>query len=140
PEQARGAKLDARSDIYSLACILYEALTGKLPFIAKTPMEYVGKHVTAAPIPLNERVEGRSFEPGLGKVIERALAKNPNDRYQTALELADALEPFSGAPQATPSPAAVVGPGKAAMSDGPDATSTGPSSKTLLLVAVGCMV
>src|SRR5690606_40222554 len=63
--------------IYSLACILYEVLTGKLPFEAKTPMEYVSKHVTAAPIPLSERVEGRTFPPELDAILAKALSKNP---------------------------------------------------------------
>lgn len=104
PEQARGLTLDARSDIYSLACILYEALTGKLPFDARTPMEYVGKHVTAPPIPLDERVSGLSFPPGLGKVIAKALSKRPEDRYRSAVEFAAALAPFAGE-QAVPSAA-----------------------------------
>src|SRR3954468_17285405 len=73
PEQAQGRALTAASDIYSLAVILYEALTGKLPFNARTPMEYLQLHVTAPPIPLSERVPGRTFPPGLGELIERAL-------------------------------------------------------------------
>ena len=59
PEQAQGKVLDARSDIYSLAVILYEALTGKLPFDAKTPMEYIQQHVMEPPIPL-ERAGARA--------------------------------------------------------------------------------
>ena len=56
PEQAQGHTLDARSDIYSLAVILYEVLTGKLPFDAKSPMEYIQLHVQKEPIPLSQRV------------------------------------------------------------------------------------
>ncbi len=143
PEQARGQVLDARSDIYSLACILYEALTGKLPFVAKTPMEYVGKHVTAAPIALNDRVEGLSFPDGLWEDIQKALSKNPNDRYQSAIELADALAPFA---EPVPSPSQVstqppaaepATPTPSALQAQPDAA---PSTKMLIGVAVACMV
>lgn len=159
PEQARGLTLDARSDIYSLACILYEALTGKLPFVAKTPMEYVGKHVTAAPIPLNERVEGRVFPTGLGEVLERALNKRPEDRFQSTIELADALAPFaqsvSHSAVYTDEPSSRTGnPPQTEAPVPPDVnpiaaeptfsaqTSAGhaPSTATLLVVAVICMI
>jgi len=148
PEQARGNTLDARSDIYSLACILYEALTGKLPFDAKTPMEYVGKHVTTAPIPLNERIPGREFPAGLGEVIAKALSKNPDDRHQTATALAEALDPYADSSfsvSASAPPRAVA----AKPQLNPDATlvdpvqapaMVGPSSKMLVLVALICMV
>ncbi len=97
PEQAQGKTLDARSDIYSLAIILYEALTGKLPFEARTPMEHIQKHVVAEPIPLDQRVPEMRFPSGLGDVITKALSKDPNDRYQNAIEFARALSAFIGA-------------------------------------------
>src|SRR3954463_11518110 len=75
PEQAQGKTLDARSDIYSLAVILYEVLTGKLPFDARTPMEYIQMHVTRAPLSLDERVPGKHFARGLCEVLNRALEK-----------------------------------------------------------------
>ncbi|HKO46896.1 MAG TPA: serine/threonine-protein kinase [Polyangiaceae bacterium] len=104
PEQAQGKTLDARSDIYSLAVILYEVLTGKLPFSAKSPMEYIQKHVTEAIIPLSERVPERRFPKELGDVLACALSKKPEQRYQTAAEFAEALRPFGGAAaQALPS-------------------------------------
>jgi serine/threonine-protein kinase len=96
PEQAQGITLDPRSDIYSLAVILYEALTGKLPFEARTPMEHIQKHVVEQPILLNQRVAGLAFPPGLEQALAKALAKNPADRYQSALEFAAALSPFAG--------------------------------------------
>jgi serine/threonine-protein kinase len=96
PEQAQGKTLDARSDIYSLAVILYEAITGKLPFEAKTPMEYIQKHVVAPPIPLSERAPERSFPPGLWETLRQAMAKAPEDRFQSAIEFAVALRPYAG--------------------------------------------
>jgi serine/threonine-protein kinase len=144
PEQARGKTIDARSDIYSLACILYEALTGKLPFVARTPMEYVGKHVTAQPIPLNERVEGRVFDPGLGEVLRKALSKNPDDRFQTTIELADALAPYAGHPSTVGAeiPSAPSHRPPPAVEQKPDAadSSRGPSKSMLVIVALGCMI
>ena len=105
PEQAQGLILDARADIYSLAVILYEVLTGKLPFDGKSPMEYIQLHVTSPPIPLEQRVAGKSFAPGLGIAVTKALAKSPADRYSSAREFAEALRPFAqgGAQLADPS-------------------------------------
>ena len=110
PEQAQGKTLDRRSDIYSLAVILYEGLTGKLPFDAKTSMEFIQLHVLQPPIHLDERVPGKTFPAGLGNVLQKALAKQPEDRFDTAVEFADALRPYApssgagvyGAPHAGP--------------------------------------
>lgn len=138
PEQARGNTLDARSDIYSLAVILYEALTGRLPFDAKTPMEYVGKHVTEAPILLNQRTPDRTFPSGLEQVVGKALSKTPVDRYQTALEFAKALEPFARA--ARPSEIELARSTKAA--EDPQRTPRGVtlSPGGVLVVAVLCLL
>ncbi|HHH10742.1 MAG TPA: serine/threonine protein kinase [Sorangium sp.] len=102
PEQAQGNTIDLRSDIYSLAVILYEALTGKLPFEARTSMEFIQRHVNAAPIPLNERVEDSDFPAGLTAVIAKALAKSPDDRYPSAAAFAEALLPFAPDDSALP--------------------------------------
>jgi len=95
PEQAQGMTLDHRSDIYSLAIILYEALTGKLPFDGRSSMEYIQLHVTKPPIPLDERLPDKTFPAGLGTVIAKALQKEPQDRWSSAAEFAEALRPFA---------------------------------------------
>jgi eukaryotic-like serine/threonine-protein kinase len=92
PEQAQGKTLTPGSDIYSLAVILYEILTGKLPFDAKTAMDYIQLHVTGKPLLLGQRVPGKTFPPLLEQIVDRALAKKPEDRFATAAEFADAME------------------------------------------------
>jgi serine/threonine-protein kinase len=91
PEQAQGEPIDNRSDIYSLALILYELITGKLPFDAKSPLDIMKAHVRDAPIPLSNRVPGKAFWPELEAVISKALAKQPADRYESAAQFGEAL-------------------------------------------------
>jgi eukaryotic-like serine/threonine-protein kinase len=116
PEQAQGKVLTAGSDIYSLAVILYEVLTTKLPFEAKTAMDYIQAHVTAKPIPIAERA-GKEFPPLLWPVIARALAKEPESRFASAADFATAMQavlagatvlPASLNPAPPPPPVAVV--------------------------------
>jgi serine/threonine protein kinase len=92
PEQAQGKTLAPASDVYSLAVILYEVLTGKLPFDAKSAMDFIQMHVTAKPIPLNKRVPGRVFPPLLEQVMDRALAKRVEDRFASASDFAAAMQ------------------------------------------------
>jgi serine/threonine protein kinase len=104
PEQCDGRHLDNRSDIYSLGIILYELLVGKVPFRAQTPWGLVKMHCSAAPQPIrNYRAD---IPPALENAILKALAKDPKDRQQSALELRKELEASLSAatsPQVIPS-------------------------------------
>jgi serine/threonine-protein kinase len=85
PEQARGAPVDQRSDVYSVGVVLYEMLTGKVPFTGDTPLEIAMKHLSEVPVPPSEK---RPEVPeDLDSIVLRALAKDPEDRYQTAQEM-----------------------------------------------------
>jgi serine/threonine-protein kinase len=89
PEQAQSNQVDLRSDIYAMGAIIYEMLTGEQPYKADTPMGVVLKHITD-PVPdLLKRHP--DFPPELGEVIQKAMSKNPDDRYPTMLDLAKAL-------------------------------------------------
>ena len=90
PEQARGgSRVDGRSDLYSLGCVLYEMLTGEPPFRGSTPEEVVVQHLEVEPLPVQTRRP--TLTPELQAAVGRALAKHPADRYQTAQQMADAL-------------------------------------------------
>lgn len=89
PEQARGFKLDGRSDLYAVGCILYQMLTGRPPFESESAVEILHKHIHEAPVPPS-KILGIEPDP-LEKVCMRALSKEREARFSTAAEFRDAL-------------------------------------------------
>lgn len=90
PEQAQGKPLDQRTDLYSLGIVLYEMVTGQLPFDADDITSILIQQVNKAPVPPSQLV--RDLPPSLEAVILKALEKKPEQRFTTALEMAAALE------------------------------------------------
>jgi hypothetical protein len=149
PEQAQGKRVDERSDLYSLGCVLYELLTGAPPFVSDTALGVIFQHVAEDSEPLVERSD---IDVGLAKVVGRALAKQPASRYQTARAMGDDLERAvaalvsAGVPSGShpsgdvhrrPGPAGVPGlPATAATGAAGAATSPRRSARWALLTAL----
>jgi tRNA A-37 threonylcarbamoyl transferase component Bud32 len=85
PEQARGETVDARSDLYSAGCLLYELLVGRPPFVGDSPVSVAYQHVRVAPLPPSQL--DPEIGPEIDAVVLKALAKDPDDRYQSAREM-----------------------------------------------------
>ena len=140
PEQARGAPVDQTSDLYAVGVVLYEMLTGQVPFTGDTPLEIAMKHLSEIPKPPSEL---RPEVPhDLDSVVLRALAKDPSERYQSAEEMdADLARVAEGLPvdPETETMATAVLSGSGLMAAAPTSvisrtptapTSTGPPGTT----------
>lgn len=101
PEQIRGREVDGRSDIYSLGVVFFEMITGRKPYNAATPIELSMQHLHA-PIPKAKQLV-RDLPAEVDQIIVRAMAKSPEDRYQTMLAFAQDLEKLSGTSERTTS-------------------------------------
>ncbi len=161
PEQARLVKIDGRSDLYSLGCTMYYLLTGQLPFKGESSMDCLVARLTGKSIPINEVLPG--LHPRLVQMIEKLMATNPDDRYQTADEAATAMRsllrpknaqasgsastvpPIASVPEPVPSastaheaPAPTVGTGSRPSkgnSDSLGSSSVGPGKKAKRVLA-----
>jgi serine/threonine protein kinase len=119
PEQISGGALDARVDIYSLGCVLFQTLTGQVPYPKDSDVAKMYAHLHEPPVRVSELVPG--IPPAFDAVIERALAKRPEDRYPSAGDLGRAALAAS-AGQATAGPERSVAAGAAALVTRPRAT------------------
>ncbi|HKW12534.1 MAG TPA: protein kinase, partial [Gemmatimonadaceae bacterium] len=133
PEQATGERIvDARTDIYSLGCVLYETLAGAPPFAGANARAIIARMMTEAPRSLRTIREGVSEE--LEAVIFRALARTPADRYASAAEFMDALTNASSVASTAASHVSAVAPATVA------ATPNGKRTSTLSVFAFGLLV
>ena len=143
PEQAQGESVDARSDIYSLGCVLYEMLTGGPPFTGDSPVSIAYKHVRENPTLPSQM--NPDIAPALEAVVMKAMAKNPENRYQSADELRDDLErvrqglPTIATPILAESTAVLTqaqGPDATAVMEGPPPDEPGRTGRTALIIGL----
>jgi serine/threonine-protein kinase len=102
PEQAQGKRVDTRTDVYAIGVVLFEMLTGKVPFEGDTAVAVAHQHIHAQPVApstLNPKVS-----PALDAVVLKALAKNPKDRYQSTTAFASALTAAAAGKVVVPAP------------------------------------
>jgi len=117
PEQARGEVVDARSDLYSTGCLLYELLTGRPPFTGDSPVSVAYQHVSENPLPPSQ--VDPAVPPALDALVMKSLAKSPDDRYQTAADFrSDVERAIAGMPVTTAIPPAAGGMGAAGVAAG----------------------
>ncbi|MGW3085937.1 protein kinase domain-containing protein [Streptomyces sp. NPDC001108] len=114
PEQALGRGVDARSDLYSVGIMLFQLLTGRIPFDADSPLAIAYAHVQEEPVAPSSI--NRSVTPAIDALVARALKKNPNDRFPSAAAMQDEIARVLSAGGATGAPVIVAGGGAPANS------------------------
>ena len=106
PEQARGERVDARADLYSVGCLLYELLTGRPPFLGDTPLEVAWQHLREQPEPPSTRVP--ALDRACDGLVLRAMAKDREQRFACAADMRDEVEQLlrwvTAGPQPVPEP------------------------------------
>ncbi len=127
PEQARMVKIDGRSDLFSLGCTMYYLTSGQVPFKGGSSMDCLVRRITDRAVPINQIVPG--LPARLVQIIEKLMATNPDDRYQTAAEAAawlrSVLRPKNAAPRAE-APAAAAVPAEPATVPGEETAPPAP--------------
>jgi serine/threonine protein kinase len=138
PEQAVGARVDARSDLYCLGVVAYRILSGRLPFDGPDPRKYIAQHANVAPLPLERAAPWLASYRPLVSLVMRLLEKDPANRFQNAHVLAEALStvasgllpavtpsglslPHASAPASVPSGTAAFGAAPAGQGPSPEA-------------------
>ncbi len=139
PEQVKGDVTDARSDIYSLGCVMYELLTGKDPFHGAGLYELLSKHVNETPEPLAVTYPDSKVTPEMERLVFKCMEKKAQDRFQTVADLQYALEAIGSGSFATdsssPQTVSVSRP-RAGTSSSKKAPSAEPSSYTITIAVV----
>jgi len=153
PEQLSGDTLDPRSDIYSLALVLFKMMTGKLPFAASTVQETMVQRLTDEPLKLAAARPDRRFPPGLQATLDAALTRSPVDRYRSAAKFASDVAGVTGLTRGSsgiPLPVTrgdaeertklLVSLSAAALQGPPPVAAALPKQRSLVPVIVGAVV
>ncbi|WP_437970839.1 serine/threonine-protein kinase [Sorangium sp. So ce260] len=98
PEQAASGRIDGRADLYALGCVLYEMLTGRLPFVEPSLVALLDAKIKGSPERLRERAPARQVPPFVDELVMRALARHPSVRFQSAAEMRQAIQRALGTP------------------------------------------
>jgi serine/threonine-protein kinase len=140
PEQLSGDKLDGRSDLYSLALVVYRMLAGKLPFEATTVQETMIKRLTDEPAKLAALRPDLAFPPGLQPVLDTALARSPVERYQAVAKFAADVASVTGIGRGHTTPVPQTRAGADAKTQLLEAPAVPPRKRSLVPVAIGAVL